>query len=350
MNSVRHTAHEPLGYETGSHEGPHYVNEFTCSPEEVAFRPARTTRKPIVQGVQTAVTTGPAGEEIYVDEYARIKVQFHWDREGKKDENSSCWIRVSQVHAGKNFGGIDIPRIDEEVIVSFLEGDPDRPIVTGRVYHAENMPPFGLPDAKNISGLKSNSTKGGGGYNEYVLDDTKGQELIREHGQYDKDSTIEHDDRQTVNNNRTITVNGTHTETIKKDTTIKITEGHHVHRVETGTETHYVKSDVKEDFDATQKTTVAKEIEIKSNGAHIHLTAATEIKLTVGASELLMKSDGSIKLKGVNVSVDGSQSVNIHGMSVTSKADADHNTQGAIVMSDGSGTNTVKGGMVMLNP
>ena len=114
----------------------------------------------------------------------RVKVQFHWDRYGKSDENSSCWMRVSQVHAGKNFGGIDIPRIGEEVIVEFLEGDPDRPIITGRIYNAEQMPPFGLPGKKVVSGMKSNSTKGGGGYNEYVLDDTKDNELIREHGRW----------------------------------------------------------------------------------------------------------------------------------------------------------------------
>jgi type VI secretion system secreted protein VgrG len=210
------------------------------------------------------------------------------------------------------------------------------------------MPPYGLPDSKKISGLKSQTYKGEG-YNEFIMDDTPGNELIRLHAQYDMDSTIEHDDRQTVHNNRTITVNGTHTETIKKDTTIKITEGKLVHDVVANTATYHVQGDVKENFDATQKTTVGNEIEIKSNSAHIHLTAATEIKLEVGASSLLMKSDGSIKLKGIDIAVDG-VTVNTHGVSVTSQADADHNTKGAIVISEASGANTVKGGMVMLNP
>ncbi|MCH5373787.1 MAG: type VI secretion system tip protein VgrG, partial [Planctomycetes bacterium] len=193
ITSVRHSATEPLAYETGSSDsGPGYDNTFSCIPDSVMFRPARITSKPIVQGCQTAMVTGPAGEEIYPDKYGRVKVQFHWDREGKKDENTSCWIRVSQIHAGKGWGAMDIPRIGEEVIVDFLEGDPDRPIIIGRVYHAENMPPYGLPGSKNLYGIKSNSTKGGGGYNEYVFDDTKGNELVREHGQFDKDSTIEH--------------------------------------------------------------------------------------------------------------------------------------------------------------
>ena len=119
---------------------------FQAVDSKQHFRAPRITPKPVVEGPQTAVVVGPAGEEIYTDEYGRVKVQFHWDREGKMDENSTCWIRVSQVHAGKGFGGIDIPRIGEEVIVEFLEGDPDQPIVTGRVYNNYTKPPYKLPD------------------------------------------------------------------------------------------------------------------------------------------------------------------------------------------------------------
>lgn len=199
-----------------------YQNSFTCIPDQVIFRPERLTPKPLIRGPQTAVVVGPGGEEIYPDEYGRIKVQFHWDRYGNNDENSSCWTRVSQIHAGKNFGGIHIPRIGEEVIVEFLEANPDSPIVTGRVYHAESMPPFGLPGSKNINGMKSNSSIGGGGYNEYVFDDSKGNELIREHGQFDKDSTIEndlrehvlHDRSRDVTNNETVLVGVDRSKTI----------------------------------------------------------------------------------------------------------------------------------------
>ncbi len=211
VTSIFHSAIEPLSYETGGGRVDEaYSNTFTCIPDSVTFRPARITPKPIVNGVQTAIVTGPPGEEIYVDKYGRVKVQFHWDREGKKDDNTSCWLRCAQVHAGRGYGAIDIPRMEDEVIVSFLEGDPDRPIITGRVYHAENMPPYGLPGAKTTSGIKTKTYKGSG-YNEMALDDTPGKELIRVHGQYDMDSTIKHDLREHVLNcrSRDVTVDET---------------------------------------------------------------------------------------------------------------------------------------------
>jgi len=331
-----------------------YTNAFRCIPDAVMFRPARTTTKPLIQSVQTAVVTGPPGEEIFTDKHGRVKVQFHWDREGKKDDKTSCWIRVSQVHAGKGWGGIDIPRIGEEVVVSFLDGDPDRPLITGRVYNAEQPPPFGLDGADNatnkvISGMKSKTYKGAG-YNELIMDDTPGKELIRVHGQYDMDTTIEHDDRQHIKNDRTITVDGKHTETIDKDTTITIKTGKLSHDVAANTATYHVKGAVAENFDATQTTTVAKDIKITSNESYIYITAATEIKLEVGASKLLMKKDGSIEISGKNIGITGTEDVKIKGASVTSEATADHNTKGNIVLSEGVASNTVKGGMVMLNP
>ncbi|HSH96455.1 MAG TPA: type VI secretion system tip protein TssI/VgrG, partial [Roseimicrobium sp.] len=146
--------------------GAPYLCSFSTIPSTVTYRPQRITPKPFVQGPQTAMVVGPAGEEIYTDKYGRVKVQFHWDREGKFDQNSSCWVRVSQIWAGKNWGGITIPRIGQEVVVDFLEGDPDQPIIIGRVYNGESMPPFTLPEKKVVSGVKTNSTLGGGGYNE----------------------------------------------------------------------------------------------------------------------------------------------------------------------------------------
>ena len=199
---------------------------FSCSitaiDKQQVYRAPRITPKPIVQGPQTAIVVGKSGEEIWTDQYGRVKVQFHWDRYGKEDENSSCWIRVSQVHAGKGFGGIDIPRIGEEVIVSCLEGDPDQPIITGRVYNDDNKPPTGLPAAGMVSGLKSNSTPGGGGYNEMVMDDTSGSEKITIHGQYNMDTTVENDQSLTVNNNRTTTIAVDDTETVGSNQTITI--------------------------------------------------------------------------------------------------------------------------------
>ena len=209
-------------YETSGGQDEICSCSLTAIPGSVQFRPARTSSKPVIQGTQTAVVTGPAGEEIYTDEHGRVKVQFHWDREGKYDENSSCWIRVSQVHAGKGFGGMDIPRIGEEVIVSFMEGDPDRPLITGRVYNAELMPPFGLPGDKVVSGMKSNSTPGGGGYNEFSLNDTKGKEAITIHGQYNMDTTVGNDESYTIGNNRTTNVGVDDTETIGSNQTITV--------------------------------------------------------------------------------------------------------------------------------
>jgi type VI secretion system secreted protein VgrG len=207
-----------------------FQSTLTVTDAQVPFRPARLTPKPVVQGPQTAIVVGTAGEEIWTDQYGRVKVQFHWDRYGKQDENSSCWVRVSHPWAGKNWGAVAIPRIGQEVVVSFLEGDPDRPLITGRVYNGDCMPPYGLPASAVISGLKSNSTKGGGGYNEYVMDDTKGNELIREHGQYDKDSTIENDLREhvlhdrfrDVTNNETVEVGNDRSKTIGHDETTKV--------------------------------------------------------------------------------------------------------------------------------
>lgn len=332
----------------GSSGGASYRNNFTVSDSGIPYRTSRITPKPIVQGLQTAVVVGSGGEEIYTDEHGRVKLQFHWDRYGESNENSSCWIRVSQVHAGKGFGGIDIPRIGEEVLVSFEEGDPDRPLVTGRVYNGDNKAPNGLPAKKMVSGMKSNTTPGGGGDNTIMLDDTKGNEAITIHGQYNMNTTVDHDQTDVIHNDRTITVEGTHTETITKDTTIKITEGNLKHDVDAGTATYKVKGAVSETFDNKQETTVADEIIITSTGSKVHITAATEIQLQTGASTLLMKSDGTIKLDGVDVSING-VTINIHGISVTSMADADHNTKGATVISNGTATNAVKGGMVMLN-
>ena len=215
IRSIEHEAREANPFETSDEVLLDYRNAFTCIPEKVPSRPGRVTQKPVVHGMQTAVVVGPAGEEIYTDKHGRVKVQFHWDRLGKKDESSSCWVRVSQAHAGKGFGGIDIPRIGEEVIVGFLEGDPDRPIILGRVYHAENMPPYPLPDGKVISGIKSKTYKGDG-YNEIILDDTPGKELIRIHAQYDMDSTVLNDARETIKRDETVTIGRDRSETIKR--------------------------------------------------------------------------------------------------------------------------------------
>ncbi len=189
---------------------------------------------------------GKAGEEIWTDEFGRVKVQFHWDREGKKDENSSCWVRVSQPWAGKELGnGLNSAnRPGSGRRLSRGRSGPAH--YHGRVYNAEQTPPYKLPGGAVISGMKSNSTKGGGGYNEMSMDDTKGKEKVTIHAQYDMCTTVEHDDTQTVHNNRVISVDGTHTETIKKDTVIVVTNGKEVNtvkqQIEITSQTQYIYS------------------------------------------------------------------------------------------------------------
>jgi len=224
LTALHHSGRHDIGYTSGSDVSaePVYVNAFECVPSTTPIRPPRITPVPVVQGCHTAVVVGPGGEEIFTDKYGRVKVQFHWDREGKNNENSSCWVRVSYPTAGKAWGAIQIPRIGQEVIVDFIEGDPDRPIITGRIYNAGQMPPYDLPGKGMVSGFKSNSTKGGGGYNEFAFDDTKGNELIRVHGQFDMDSVIEHDERRHIKNDRTKNVDKNETTTIGVNRTEKV--------------------------------------------------------------------------------------------------------------------------------
>ncbi|MFW6241722.1 MAG: type VI secretion system Vgr family protein, partial [Thermodesulfobacteriota bacterium] len=219
---LTHVVHElvPTGdtpVTRGTGDDMSYSNRFVCVPHDVPFRPLRQTPKPTVRGSQTAIVTGPAGEEIHTDEHGRVKVQFHWDREGKRDENSSCWIRVSQGWAGASWGAMYIPRIGHEVIVDFLEGDPDRPIVTGRVYHGQNQPPYPLPGEKTKSTLKSNSSLGGGGYNEFRFEDKKGEEEIYLHGQKDWSIVIENDKNQTVGRDETLFVGNDRAKSVGND-------------------------------------------------------------------------------------------------------------------------------------
>jgi type VI secretion system secreted protein VgrG len=215
LTSVQHSATVSSYQMNGVAEVP-YRNTFTCIPAGVAFRPARTTPKPVVQGLQTAVVVGPKGEEIYTDNYGRIKVQFFWDRKGKRDENSSVWMRVAQILAGKRWGASFWPRIGQEVVVDFLEGDPDRPLITGSVYNADQMPPYqgNGPDAKHASdnkvmGIKSNSTPGGHGYNEWRFDDTRGKEQVFIHAERNMDVRVKHDSMERVRGSRHLIV-GTH--------------------------------------------------------------------------------------------------------------------------------------------
>jgi len=199
-----------------------YRNDFVAIPHDVPYRPPRRTPKPVVQGSQTAVVVGKKGEEVWVDKYGRIKVQFHWDREGKNDENSSCWVRVASPWAGKGYGSVSVPRIGNEVVVEFLEGDPDRPLVVGSVYNAEQMPPLELPSSGIEMGMKSRSSPGGGGHNQITMNDTKGEEMMTVNAQYDMATTVGNDQTLDVANNRTASVAVDDSETVGSNQTLDV--------------------------------------------------------------------------------------------------------------------------------
>ncbi len=209
-------------YETGGGGvGAQFESELDCIDAGQAYRPLPTTPLPIVRGPQTAVVVGPKGEEIWTDQYGRVKVHFHWDRHDQSNENSSCWMRVSQAWAGKNWGSIQIPRIGQEVIVSFLEGDPDRPIITGRVYNAEQTVPYELPANATQSGTKSRSSKGGtpANFNEIRMEDKKGAEQLFIHAEKNQDIEVENDETHWVGHDRTKTIDHDETVHVKHDRT-----------------------------------------------------------------------------------------------------------------------------------
>jgi type VI secretion system secreted protein VgrG len=191
-----------------------YSNSFTCIPEAVPYRPPRRASRPLIHGSQTALVVGPPGEEVYTDRYGRVKVQFHWDRVGSRDENSSCWVRVATPWGGKGYGSVSIPRIGNEVVVAYEEGDPDRPLIVGSVYNAEQTVPYELPGAGIQMGMHSRSSPGGGGSNAITMTDTKGKELINIHAQYDMVTVVDNDQTTTVHNNRTSTVDVDDTTTV----------------------------------------------------------------------------------------------------------------------------------------
>ena len=264
-----------------------YMGHYEFQVGATPYREPAKTPRPIVYGPQTAMVVGPAGEEIYTDEHGRIKVQFHWDRKGKNNEKSSLWIRIGQVWSGKNWGGIYIPRIGMEVIVEFLEGDPDSPLVTGTVYNGDYKTPYELPGKKNIAGVKSQSTKGGstGDYNEYIFDDTKGKELIRVHGQKDQEGKIENDDTWEIGNDQKITVKHDQTLEVKNNQTVKI--------------------------GADQKTTVGNTQDINVKTSYV-LEAGTTIKIKAGLSIKLEASGSSIEIGPAGIVLNGTPMIKLN--------------------------------------
>jgi len=351
--------------------GTGYQCSFAAMPSSQQFRPKRITPKPFVQGPQTAVVVGPGGEEIYTDKYGRVKVQFHWDRRGKKDENSSCWIRVSHPWAGKGWGAISNPRIGQEVIVDFLEGDPDQPIITGRVYNAEQMPPYDLPGNQTQSGMKSRSSKGGGGanFNEIRMEDKMGSEQLFIHAEknqdievendethwvgHDRKKTIDHDETtlvkhdrtETVDNNETITVHANRTETVDKNETITI----HMNRGETVdlNETINIGGNRSITVSKSETATVAMQ-RTHSVGINETISVGAAQEITVGAAQAITVGADQTTNVGANQSnsIGAAQSTDVGAArSITVGADQTTSVSGNGSMSiGGDESRSVTGG------
>ena len=348
--TVGHSMSEGGTYGTGGSAAGEYRNTFTSIPIATAFRPARLTPKPVVQGVQPAVVVGPAGEEIYTDKYGRVKVQFFWDRKGQKNDKSSCWIRVSQPWAGKNWGAIALPRIGQEVLVEFIEGDPDRPIITGRVYNADQMPPYDLPANMTQSGVKSRSSKQGttANFNEIRFEDKKGSEEVYIHAEKDKKVMVENDrtenvghnesitignDRtESVGNNENITIGKNRTESVGKNENISIGENRStdvgknedVTIGETRTESVGKNENItigenrEEQVGKNEKITITemRTVEVGKDdktqvGKKYALVAGDEIMLQSGDASITLKKDGTIQIKGKDITVVGSGKIGV---------------------------------------
>jgi type VI secretion system secreted protein VgrG len=391
ITSVRHTARLGGDYRSQSGGELDYQNDFSCIPAALPFRPRRQTPRPIVQGTQTATVVGPSGEEIFTDKYGRVKVQFHWDREGKKDASSSCWIRVGSIWAGKNWGAIHIPRIGQEVIVAFEEGDPDCPIIVGSVYNAEQMPPYTLPDNKTQSGIKSRSTLQGtpDHFNEIRFEDKKGEEQVYVHAEKDFDRVVENNDTHkigfekkdqgdqtveifnnqaltvgagkteaadgsqatTVFNNQTIKVGdpaasgSSQTTTIYKDRTATLETGNEKVQVkmgnrdtilDMGNDSHRIKlgnRDVTIDMGNDTLTIKMGNQTTKLNLGKSSTEAMQSIELKVGQSSIKVDQMG-VTIKGMMVKVEGTIMTEVKGL---------------MTQVNGSAMLTAKGGITMIN-
>jgi len=257
----------------------HYANEFTCIRRKIPYRPQPATKRPLISGPQTAIVVGPPGEEIFTDSLGRVKLQFHWDRYGQRDDKSSCWVRVAQAWASGGFGSIQIPRVGDEVVVSFLDGNPDRPLVTGSLYNSQNMPPWSLPENKTQSGFLTRSTKSGAAAANFIrFEDKQGAEQVIIHAERFMDTEVELDETHNVGNNRSISVGGTHTETIKKDTLINIEEGAYTlvvgqQHIQVEAKTHIILR-----VGNSSITLTPEGIEIKADVIHTTSTGETFVK------------------------------------------------------------------------
>jgi type VI secretion system secreted protein VgrG len=332
----------------GGSEQSHFEVSVEAMPTQSQFRPRRSTPKPHTLGPETAVVVGPSGEEIYTNEHGQVKVKFFWDRYGKKDGTDSCWIRVSHPWAGMNYGGIHIPRINQEVIVDFLNGDPDYPIIIGRVYNADQKPPWGLPGNKTQSGFLTRSTKGGAGgdgmkngpgdANALRFEDKKGDEQLWLHAQRDQLTEVENDETKWVGNDRRKTIDGHETSTIHKNRTETVHQNEVVTIVgnrmafvgnsETtcvkDNRSHVVKVDLLDQVGQNKTTLVGKTFAIEAGESFV---------ITCGQTLFAMHKDGNVSItaKTFNFTAKEAAQINatpLHLNPDGGKADIDPKPQG----------------------
>ncbi len=297
LTSVEHSAKQSPDYASESEVTGPYTNKFTCIPHGSGappFRPQPTTEKPFVQGSQTATVVGPAGEEIFTDKYGRVKVQFHWDRHGKVDAGSSCWVRVAQPHSGKQWGTMFIPRIGMEVVINFMEGDPDQPIIVGSVYNAENMPPYPLPQEKTKSTIKTNSSPGGGGFNELRFEDKAGSEQIFIHAQKDEDIRVNNDCMETIGNKRHLTVASDQIESV----------GGNKHLQVSGNQAEKIGGSSSLNVGGDQQEKIGMKHAVDA-GMEIHLKAGMKVVIEAGVQLTLKGPGGFIDINPAGVTVQG---------------------------------------------
>ncbi|SMH63008.1 type VI secretion system Vgr family protein [Azospirillum agricola] len=345
-----------------------YENSFTALPSATTYRPPRRTPAPRIAGTQTAVVVGKSGKEIYTDQYGRVKVQFHWDQQGSNDENSSCWVRVAQGWAGKSWGSFFLPRVGMEVIVSFLDGNPDQPIVTGCVYNGTNTTPYTLTDDQTKSTIKSNSSEGGNGFNEIRFEDKADAEEIFVQAQ--KDMTV------LVNNGRTTTVDaaddtltlnkGNRSVTITKgNDTLTVSEGNRTSSIAKGNETHSVKgtrdvtvtgAETRTNSDAFTQT-VSKDFTLTVDG-DITISASGAVTIKAGKGLTVQSTQDMALTSSAALTAKATSDATLQGMSATVKADTGATLQGGTTVTvkgsaqatiDGGGMTSVKGGLVQLN-
>ena len=295
LTSVIHGASEAVGSSGDESQTQiSYVNSFACIPWDVPYRPPLHTLKPMIGGVQTAIVVGPEGEEIYTEEFGRVKVQFHWDRQDKDYDARSCWIRVGQLWAGPSWGGVYIPRIGQEVIVEFLEGDPDRPLIVGCVYHGENKPPYPLADYKTRSTIRSESSTGGSGFNEIRFEDKKGEEHLYLHAERNHDIIVEENLHRWVGKASHLMTQGDRMERVGGD--------NHLH----------VKGDQNEKVDKTISTVAGMNLQVRAgmnaaleSGMEIHIKAGMTLILEAGLQLSLKVGGNFIDINPAGVFIQG---------------------------------------------